>query len=311
MSDYEIKKVAANKVYKILCGEKIRVPFSEILDGTIKTANGKVKIIIDLDLKNIKINKNLFYNFFNVEVSYANKTVTFTYDVSELDNSTQASEKEIQNIIDKINKLLSVTEERGATENEAIQASLKAQMLMKKYSIEYAKIKNNEGEEIYNLNAETPNGNKWKYGFAVSVATSYCCHVFVCGNTITFRGYKSDILIARRVFMYLYDTCVRLGKEERRKGNDYTSFCVGFTKGVAERLSSNCKALALTTPQEVEKDWKEYTQGCKSKTVSFRTLDNNSYNKGKAEGRKAVDGQFISSSNKANKKSETLLIGAH
>lgn len=312
MTNDELKRIAARKVYKILFDEKIRIPFPTILNNTIKTMNDKIVVNISLDLKKIREKKNFFYNFFNCKVRYDTKTVSFVYDISDLDGTIHSDDEKIEKIIDKVNKLLNVTEERGASEAEAITASLMAQKLMKKYNIEYADIGKSKNEEICELEADTPNGHKWKYSFAASVAISYCCHVYVCGNSkLIFRGYKSDILIARRVFMYLYDTCVRLGKQEQRKGNDFTSFCIGFTSGVSERLSSNCKALALTTPQEVEKDWEVFTQNMKSgKSYSFNSLDSESYNKGKIEGKKAVDGQYISASYENKEKNETLLIGA-
>ena len=310
MNAEELKRIAARKVYKILFDEKIKISFVTILQNTVKTMNDKYVVNISLDEKKIKEKKNFFYNFFNCRVRYDTRTVSFVYEVSDLDNTICADEKKTQEIIDKINKLLNVTEERGATEAEAIAASLMAQKLMKKYSIEYANIKNDEDEEICTLEADTPSGYKWKFSFAQSIATSYCCHVCRMGDTLIFRGYKSDILIARRVYMYLYDTCVRLGKQEKKKGNDFTSFCLGFTNGVADRLSSNCKALALTTPYKVEKDWQEYVKNLgKGKAYSFKNVDENSFERGKVEGKRAVDGQYITAHNE-QQKNTTLLIGA-
>ena len=311
MNTEELKKIAARKVYKILFDEKIKISFPTILANTVKTMNDKFVVNISLSEKKIKEKKNFFYNFFNCRVRYDTKTVSFVYEISDLDNSVGADDKKIQDIIDKINKLLNVTEERGATEAEAITASLMAQKLMKKYSIEYANIKNDENEKICELRADTPSGYKWKYSFAQSVATSYCCHVCRAGDTLIFRGYKADILIARRVYMYLYDTCVRLAKQEKKRGNDFTSFCLGFTRGVADRLSSNCKALALTTPYKVEKDWEEYVKNLgRGKAYSFKNVDEDSFEKGKVEGKKAVDGQYITAHNEQYQKNETLLIGA-
>ena len=311
MNVEELKKKAARKVYKIVIDQKIHISFPMILDNTTKTAGNKFVVNIPLDLKTIKGKEKVFLNFFNCRVRYDTNSVSFVYDISDLDDSEQADEKEMQGVIDKINKLLNVTEERGATEAEAIAASMKAQTLMKKYHLEYADMSKTEGEEICNLEADTPRGHKWKVGFAVSIATAYCCHVYRAGDTMIFRGYKSDVLIARRVYMYLYDTCVRLGKQEKKNGKDFTSFCVGFTNGVAERLSENCKALALTTPRAVEEDWKEYqSQLGKASNYSFKSLDRDSYAKGVVEGKKAVDGQYISGRKEEKKKNETLLIGA-
>lgn len=307
----EMKMKAAKKTYKTLCKGKIKVPLTLLVDNTYKTWNNKYVVNIPLD--KVKEHKNYFYNFFNVRVSYENKTVSFVYDEQELmeTNDNEISEKKLNSIIDKIHKLLNVTEERGASKAEAISASLAVQKLMKKYNIEYAEMSQNEDEPIINLEADTPSGNKWKYSFSVTVANNYCCNVFREGNKLYFRGYKNDTLIARRVYMYLLDTCIKLGKKERAKGNDYTSFCLGFTNGVRIKLEENCKALALIIPPKVQTEWEEYKKDFKDgKDYRFNNIDAETYMNGVREGKKAVDGQYLDST-RSQHKSETKLLTTH
>lgn len=307
----ELKIKAAKKTYKTLCKGKMKVSLTLLIDQTYKTWNDKYVVSIPLD--KVKEHKNYFYNFFNVRVSYENKTVSFVYSEQELVDTqdNENTDKKLNSIMDKIQKLLNVTEERGATEAEAITASLLAQKLMKKYNVEYADVSQTEDEPIVNLEADTPSGNKWKYGFAVTVANNYCCNVFREGNKLFFRGYKNDTLIARRVYMYLLDTCIKLGKKERAKGKDFTSFCLGFINGVRIKLEENCKALALIIPPKVQSEWEEYKKDFKDGIeYSFNQIDAETFKNGVREGKKAVDGQYLDGT-RSNNNSETKLLTTH
>ena len=102
MNTEELKRIAARKVYKILFDEKIKISFPTILANTVKTMNDKFVVNISLNEKKIKEKKNFFYNFFNCRVRYDTKTVSFVYEVSDLDNSVGADDKKTQDIIEKI-----------------------------------------------------------------------------------------------------------------------------------------------------------------------------------------------------------------
>jgi len=61
-------------------------------------------------------------------------------------------------------------------------------------------------------------GNKWKHDLSVAVADNYVCKTFSCGaKMIVFYRYKADILIARRVFTYLFKVGNRLANRYVKK----------------------------------------------------------------------------------------------
>lgn len=62
----------------------------------------------------------------------------------------------MEKVMNLIKKLMEVTTENGATENEAIEASLKAQRLMAKYDIELSQLEDN-AEAIVETEVKTSN----------------------------------------------------------------------------------------------------------------------------------------------------------
>ena len=88
-----------------------------------------------------------------------------------------------EKIIDRIKKLLATASDKGATENEAMIAALKAQELMAKYNIELSEVQLEEDkDEIVKLPTETGTGNKWKFVLAHTVADNFCCRHFFIGK---------------------------------------------------------------------------------------------------------------------------------
>ena len=116
-------------------------------------------------------------------------------------------QSKIEEVIRKVQKLLALADQsRNPSEAEAIAASMQAQKLLAKYNLEIADITGEEKkEEIEQVIADVGTGNKWKYTLANAIADSYCCKCYYHGaEMIVFYGYQSDVLIARRVFMYLF-----------------------------------------------------------------------------------------------------------
>ena len=326
MNIAELKRVASKKTFQLLIENGVRVPLPIILENSydILQSNGVAIVCTiyfsDKNGKTLKEKKNIFYNYFNARVK--SECISFVYSEQELMIEEISSQKEeeikLGKVLQKINKLLSISEERGASENEAMIASMKAQELMKQYNLDYAKItgKSEKNEDILELYADTPVGYKWKGSLAYTIASSYCCKVYKNGDIIIFRGFKSDILIARRVFYYLFETCIKLGKkyERMKKKTDnntaspFTSFCLGFLNGVAQCLGENCKALTLTVPKIVEDDWANFSENFKRGNYSFNIKDMNAYDEGVTEGKRAVNGQYISCNcNNKNMKNINLI----
>lgn len=334
MDKNEMKSIAAKKVHKILVEHGVKISLPLLIKNTsiiryLKECNKRCAVVYcEYSLKGgaeLKRKKNNFLVYFNARVT--EEYVAFTFSETELliEETAEKPENEVlDKVMSKINKLLSITEETGATENEAMIASMRAQELMKEYNIDYVSVTGgtDKKEEIVNIESDTPRGLKWKYSLADYVATSYCCKTFFCGEVVSFRGFKSDVLIARRVYIYLLETAIKLGKiydkEEKKKAAEngehhssvFTSFCVGFCSGVGKRLGENCKALALTIPQLVEDDWKIYSKDFRDTTVKNIVNDYAAYEQGEIEGKRAVNGQYISASDKKEKsrKSGELLL---
>ncbi|HCB96514.1 MAG TPA: hypothetical protein DEP65_13660 [Ruminococcus sp.] len=311
MTEQELKKIAAKKTYSLLIEQGIRIPLPNLIKSTVVSISGKI-VVNCLYSDELKAKKNSFLAYFNARIKTDRIYFVYSRQELEIENTAEtAANENLEKVMKKINKLLAITEEKGATENEAMIASMKAQQLMKEYNIDYATINGTDKKEkIVNLKYDTPNGLKWKLNLSNHVATSYCCKTFYCGEVITFRGFKSDVLIARRVYAYLLDTAIKLGKEydkaERKKAaangesysSTYTSFCVGFCDGVGKRLGENCKALALKIPQLVEDDWQTYSKDFKTSDIKSVVKNMDAYEQGEIEGKRAVNGQYITSDKK-------------
>lgn len=274
-------------------------------------------------VKQIKKKRNKLYDFLCVTFGHYGsygadyEYLRVEYKCEELLGETVSigsDKEELDNIVSKIEKLLSVTEDRGATENEALSASLLAQRLMKKYNIDYENLNAERDEEILSADVGVPKGNKWKYLLAQAVANGYCVKTYTKGTQcVCFYGYKRDVLIARRVFVYLYETAVKLSRKYRReRGYSERDFCYGFSMGVKEGLEKNCHALVLVTPQKVIDSYKEFSAdfGCANR--NYR-CGQNGYQSGVSEGKKALNGQYIEKNNEssANRNSIKMIATAN
>ena len=142
----------------------------------------------------------------------------------------------------------------------------------------------------------------WRKKLAVIVSRNFCCKVYTRGKDIVFRGYKQDIEIATKVFVYLYATGDKLGyKEEKRQKKElgtakgaYGSFIAGFLKGIDEGLSVQCTALMLVVPKAVEEDFAKFTANFRQTSTGKLTVTNsNLFNKGREEGKAAVKSRGI------------------
>lgn len=269
--------------------------------------------------KIMKREKNRFLDYFNARV-YDDKIV-FSYSVKELEvedtSSEDISPDKIEGIMKKIEKLLALSE--SDNENESISASLMAQKLLKKYNIEIEQITGKEKkEEVTECKADVKSGNKWKYNLASVVAKNYCCKCYYVGSEqIVFYGYKSDTLIARRMFVYLFEVGCRLaGAYERNKKEElkeayengdiwststagvYNSFCVGFTDGISEQLGKQCTALMLVVPQEVEEQYAIKSEKFGKINSNVNLNDMYAYGEGKEEGKRALNSHYLGNENK-------------
>ena len=156
-----------------------------------------------------------------------------------------------EKIIEKIKKLLEMTEENGASENEAMVAALKAQKLMAEYNIDLIDVQDEHkptdeiGEEYVDLSDNGHRVSKWKGRLASIIAQNFRCKVYLHGNeAVVFYGYKTDAKIAGDVFKFLFKTGGKLAnkyynlcrKEGKNTKGVLNAYLVGYCQGIADIL---------------------------------------------------------------------------
>ena len=207
---------------------------------------------------------------------------------------------ERESIIRKINALMQVTIEHGATIHEALTAASMAQKLMAKHhidSIDIASDKEDISEE------EIHASRKWIQQFINIVANNMCCKVlikFINRKAIlTIIGRESDRKIVTDTANMLINVCKQgIRKEKISAKNKFgesagveIAYTVGFIKAVHEEMSKQCKALMLVIPKEVDEYIAETYNAVKNHHVgnkvryrneeSITTAQQNGYNDGK------------------------------
>jgi len=257
--------------------------------------------------KKLKACRDNFYNYKYCRV--LDFGVFFGLSLAEIEiqsaRETDTERSKIDDVIRKVQKILALADiDRNNSEAEAIAASLQAQKLLSKYNIDIAAVTGEEKkEDIEQVIADVGTGKKWKYTLANIIATSYCCKCFYQGTEmIVFYGYSSDVLIARRVFMYLFKVGNSLATKyvkARRDGGEwntgglYNSFCKGFCDGINRELQKNCTALVLVTPQAVIESFDKYSENFKKLDNSIDMNDRDAYVEGEIEGKRALNAQYI------------------
>lgn len=281
------------------------------------TMNGNVNIRFwygnEKKQKELKKKKLEFYNYFNCRVD--EDGIRFTYTKKELeieylkggDSDTEGSGK-VEAVMAKIQKLLALSE--SDNEHEAISASLMAQKLLAKYDIDIEQIngKGNEFQEIEEVCVDVSTGNKWKYQLAECVAKNYRCKCYYQGSrVIVFHGYRQDIMIARRVFAYLFAVCKRLATAYTKKRREesvgcvdgvFNSFCLGFIHGVNSELSKQCTELMLIIPQAVSDEFEAFSKSFGEKNISMSLNDGDAFGEGTVEGKRALNAQYVEDNSK-------------
>lgn len=210
----------------------------------------------------------------------------------------------MEKIIEKIRKLLAMTEENGCSENEAMIAALKAQKLMAEYNLSIADVDTETSKQtIKEHEFYCGKGDKWKYRLASVIARNFCCKTyFLNKTTIVFYGYEKDAKIATDVFKFLFNTGNKLadkcyyeyyknGKNTRGVKNAYLA---GFVKGIDEILGKQCTALMIVVPKEVSESYDKMTEGWSPINSSLRiSNDGRAYEQGRTDGRNTANSRSI------------------
>lgn len=212
----------------------------------------------------------------------------------------------IENIIDKIEKLFALAE-KNPEEQEAIAAAAKAQELIAKYNIEVEKLGKSKEEEITTVYFNEGVGYKWRYALAAIIATNFRCKTYVIGReSVVFYGFKRDVESARQVFKFLFKMGNKLADKEynlayadpfKRTRGVRNTFLVGFLHGVKSVLDEQCKALMIIIPTEVEEAWKEKSKdmGTLNNSLNYNGDWDSAYEKGYRSGRESMQSRSIAS----------------
>lgn len=210
----------------------------------------------------------------------------------------------MEKIIEKIRKLLNMTQENGASENEAMMAALKAQKLMAEYNINIADIETcDDSMTIIEESFVCGKGDKWKVRLAAIIANNFRCKTYFIGKSqVVFYGYESDAKIALDVFKFLFTTGNKLADrcyyEYYKKGENTrgvkNTFLLGFCQGINDVLGKQCVALMIVTPEEVKKSFDEKTANWKTVQSTLKTNnDIRAFEKGREEGKTLANSRSI------------------
>jgi hypothetical protein len=127
--------------------------------------------------------------------------------------------------LQKVAKLLRLTTERGATQDEAAQAAGLASALMSRYEIDAAAIALQEPEaikeEVKDFGADPIDQKareRWRGYLAIAIAHLHGCHCYRSAGRLCLIGRPSDVQTVR----YLYGWTVR--QVEAISGRD----CIGY-----------------------------------------------------------------------------------
>ena len=222
-----------------------------------------------------------------------------------------------EKIIERIKKLLAVTEKRGATEAEALAAALAAQRLIADNDVHECELAD-EAEPIVSVVANK--SRSWQDRLATVVAENFRCRWYWCHRrqrhnyvqAIAFYGYESDANAAKLVFKSLAKTGNRLGKHYaddqygestaalwesyrereirlKRRNRAFNSWCAAFVRGVSSELEKQSQALLIVVPPAVKDAYRDFSEGFKTSRSRFVAYCNSdAENAGFAAGRDAV-----------------------
>jgi hypothetical protein len=169
---------------------------------------------------------------------------------------------DIQSIIERVRKLLALSQSDNA--NEAAAATAKANALIDQYRISVEQI----GESEDPIGVETDplyQGERvmtWRKMLASRLSEHYGCYHwythlkgdrrFGLAGQLKLRvaGRKSDVAVLRYMFAYISSECERLAvKECKGKGRTYAeSYRQGFVHGVGVKLAESRKQAVDATP---------------------------------------------------------------
>ena len=162
--------------------------------------------------------------------------------------------EEKESVLKRIQKLLQMSTENGASENEAMLAADKAQKLLQEHNLSIADIKEDSQVEPMESEDVEVDRDLWKGYIRNATAKLYFCSTYSTMKldthykrvkVITFVGRKSNRMVATEMCKYFINTVERLADEEFREvpGSRaaINKMAHAFKQGAASKLSSRLK----------------------------------------------------------------------
>jgi hypothetical protein len=154
------------------------------------------------------------------------------------------------NIIEKIQKLRTITGEHGATEDEAIAAEQRMFALLAKYNLELSEIPDTEPTKpdtaIESESAERPS-SVWKQLLYAAVANLNFSECFTLRGSIYIVGTRANRIATFEMASYLIQTVEGLADEEAAEvpGDERRRFRHSFSEGCANRIWERLEQMRL------------------------------------------------------------------
>ena len=159
--------------------------------------------------------------------------------------------EEKESILNRIQKLLKMSTENGASENEAMLAADKAQKLLQEHNLSISDLKDEDQVEPMDSEDVEVDRDLWKGYIRNATAKLYFCSTYSTMKldthykrvkVITFVGRKSNRMVATEMCKYFINTVDRLAAEEFREvpGSraSINKMAHAFKQGAASKLSS-------------------------------------------------------------------------
>ena len=162
--------------------------------------------------------------------------------------------EEKESILNRIQKLLKMSTENGASENEAMLAADKAQKLLQEHNLSISDLKDEDQVEPMDSEDVEVDRDLWKGYIRNATAKLYFCKTYTTMKldkhykkvkVITFVGRKSNRMVATEMCKYFINTVNRLADEEFREvpGSraSINKMAHAFKQGAASKLSGRLR----------------------------------------------------------------------
>lgn len=208
-----------------------------------------------------------------------------------------------EDIISKITKLLSKTEQAGATPEEAASAIAMAHKLMAKYGVDMQDLQMEEDEVIEeDMSVGTKSVSTLQASLARSLADHFGCEIYLhtssrTGQTIRVVGERDKASIYKATFMFAYNTFKKswerymktLDCDTREKNLLRGTFFKGFVDGITNELvkQENQFGLVVVKSEKVDEHMSKIQMGG-TRHLSYKQIqDATTYLEGYREGSSA------------------------